>query len=139
MTLNDRIALGRKLQKPQIWVAPDFALAILAALERVGYSDSAYYVKPLTLRLPKNEAETRLYEAAGRCLRALEWRAAHHDAHWTLLRPSNSAADSHDVLLRPASAAGTVDPAALLRGRVGNRRQTPPALEAQIESQKDTQ
>ena len=115
LTENDRITLGRKLQSRWIQANPDFALAILTAFERVGASHSIYYVQPLTLRPPKTDAETRIYEAASRCLRALEWRAAHQNAHWTLLRPSDASADSPDVLLRPASAAGTADPDTLLR------------------------
>lgn len=115
LTPNDRITLGRQLQSHSIQKNPLFAVAILTAFERVGSGDSVYYVKPLTLRTPKTEAETQIYEAANRCLRALEWRAAHQDAHWTLLRPSNSSADSPDILLRPASAAGTIDPAMSLR------------------------
>ncbi len=115
LTLNDRITLGRKLSPRLAQNSPDFTLAILTAFERVGVSSSIYYVRPLTLNPPKTVTETRIYEAANRCLRALEWRAAHQDAHWTLLRPSGSSADSPDVLLRPASAAETVDPTTMLR------------------------
>ena len=115
LTPNDRIALGAKLHPRNVRKNPEFVLAILAAFERVGFGSSIPHVKPLTLRQPKTPTETRIYEAANRCLRALEWRAAHQDAHWTLLRPSGSAADSPDILLRPASAAGTADPATLLR------------------------
>ena len=133
LTPHDRIALGVKLQPRKVRENPDFALAILAAFERVGYGHLIYYVKPLTQSQPGTPTETRVYEAAKRCLRAIEWRAAHQDAHWMLLRPSGSSADSPDILLRPASAVGTADPATMLRAT------TPPEPEIPGKPMKEIQ
>ena len=132
LTQEDRAALGNMLSARNVRKNPHFVLAILAAFERVGNGASIVYVKTLTLRKPKTEMETRIVEAANRCLRALEWREANRNAHWTLLRPSRSAADSPDVLLRPASAAGTIDPDTLLRPALEPEANAP-ALETRKE------
>ena len=115
LTLSDRIKLGKFLQSRSVSYYPNLALAILAAFERVGSADALPFVRPLTKNPPKTPQQTEIYEAANRCLRALEWRAANHDAHWTLLRSSSANADSPDVLLRPASAAGITNPNEMLR------------------------
>ncbi len=99
----------------------NFILAILKALEQVGYASSLDCVRRLTEKEPVGPTEIRIREAAQECLTSLQARLDRKYDHRTLLCAATTPAPDPGSLLRPAAGTQEADPQQLLRAGVSDK------------------
>lgn len=123
LSAEQRQCIYREMLVRNVSSKPEFIIAALGLVERIGDTTALPEVLALASRAADTAGGREVKASAESCLQVLRQTESQRDARRSLLRASNSDAGSSDTLLRPAEQAHADNPDELLRAHV--HEQTP--------------